>query len=258
MSAAVVTRAERDAFTARAHARAVRRVTRSVGQVMLVIGGIFWAVFLVATVGVPLVVRQAGGVMGGGAMTGAEYAVPWFVLSLGMIAVAALVVPHLAAGGTRRSLFTGALVAALVAGVAYGVAYALLLLVEQGLFGALGWEWERLGSGLDAGGAWLVVTAAGEAITVVVYMLVGMAAQAAYRTCGMWRGTALLLPGLALLVLVDHATRNGAFADAFGALGLGRDGAPAALGLLQALVVLALAAGWAWWQLRTLRLRPTR
>lgn len=258
MSAAVVTRADRDAFVARVQARATRRVARSVGQATLVIGGIFWAIFLVTTVGVPLVVHQAGGVMGGGVMTGAEYAAPWFALSLGMIALASLVVPHLAAGGTRRSLAVGGLAAALVAGVAYGVAYALMLLVERGLFGALGWEWEQLGSGLDAGGAWLVVTGAGEAISVVVYMLVGMAAQAAYRTHGMWRGTLLLLPSLALLFLVDHATRNGAFADALGGLGLGGDHAPAALGLLQAVVVLALAVGWTWWQVRSLRLRPTR
>jgi len=255
---AVVTRAERDTFTARAHARAVRRVTRSVGQVMLAVGAGFWGIFLVATVGVPLVVHQVGGVMGGGAMTGARYAVPWFVFSLAMIAVLGLVVPHLAAGGTRRSLFTGALVAVLAAGVAYGAAYALLLVVERALFGALGWQWEQLGSDLDAGGAWLAVTAVGEAIAVVVYALVGIAAQAGYRTCGIWRGTALLLPGLALLVLVDHATRHGVFDDALGGLGLVGDGAPAALGLLQALVVLALAVGWAWWQLRTLRLRPTR
>lgn len=258
MSAVVVTRADRDAFATRVRARAVRRVARSVGQASLVIGAVFWAIFLVATVGVPLVVHQAGGVMGGGVMTGAEYAAPWFALSLGMIALASLVVPHLAAGGTRRSLVVGALAAALVAGVAYGLAYALMLLVERGLFGALGWEWQQLGSGLDAGGAWLLVTGVGEAISVVVYMLVGMAAQAAYRTFGIWRGTALLLPGLALLLLVDHTTRNGAFADALGGLGLGGDHAPAALGLLQAVVVLALAVAWMWWQVRLLRLRPTR
>jgi hypothetical protein len=258
MSATTVTRAERDAFAAGVHARAVRRVARSVGQTSLVIGAVFWAVFLVATVGVPLVVRQAGGVMGGGAMTGAEYAAPWFALSLGTIALAALVVPHLAAGGTRRSLAVGGIAASLVTGVAYGVAYTLMLLLERGLFDALGWEWEQLGSGLDAGGAWLVVTGAGEAIAVVVYALVGMAAQAGYRTCGVWRGTALLLPGLALLFLVDHATRNGAFADALGGLGLRGGPAPAVLGLLQALVVLVLAAGWMWWQVRLLRLRPTR
>ncbi|MFC8597248.1 hypothetical protein [Isoptericola sp. NPDC057191] len=259
MSAAVVvTPAERDVFVARMHARAVRRVARSVGRASLVVGSIFWGIFLVVTVAVPLVVHQAGGVMGGGVLTGAEYAAPWFALSLGMIALGSLVVPHLAAGGTRRSLAVGGLGAALVAGLAYGVAYGLLLLVERGLFGALGWTWDQLGSGLDAGGAWLVVTVVASAISVAVYTLVGMAAQAAYRTHGVWRGTALLLPGLVLLVLVDHATRSGAFADAFGGLGLGGDHAPAALGLLQAFVVLALAAGWLWWQVRTLRLRPTR
>ncbi|SKC40792.1 hypothetical protein [Krasilnikoviella flava] len=257
MSASVVTRADRDAFVARARSRATRRVARSVGSATLVIGGIFWSIFLVVTVAVPLIVRQAGGVMGGGVMTGAEYAAPWFGLSLGMIALASLVVPHVAAGGTRRSLFVGGLVAALVAGVAYGAVYGLLLLVERGVFGALGWEWAQLGSGLT-GGPWAVVSAAAGAIAVAVYMLVGMAAQAAYRTFGVWQGTLLLLPGLALLVLVDHATRSGAFADAFGGLGLGPDDLPAALGLLQALVALALAAGWLWWQLRILRLRPTR
>jgi len=257
MSATTVTRADRDAFAARVHARAVRRVARSVGAATLVIGAWFWGVFLVVAVAVPLIVHQAGGVMGGGVMTGAEYAAPWFALSLGMIALASLVVPHVAAGGTRRAMFVGGLGAALVAGVAYGVVEVLLLLVERGVFGALGWEWEQLGSGL-AGGPWVVVTAVAEAIAVMVYMLVGMAAQAAYRTFGVWQGTLLLLPGLALLVLVDHATRSGAFADAFGGLGLGGDRLPAALGLLQALVVLALAVGWLWWQLRVLRLRPTR
>jgi len=256
MSAATVTRAERDAFVARAHSRATRRVARSVGSALLLIGAGFWGIFLLGTVAVPLIVRAAGGVMGGGAMTGAQYAVTWFSLSIGMIAVSALVVPHLAAGGTRRSLYTGSLAAALVAGAAYGLAYAALLLVERALFGALGWTWEQLGTGLDAGGAWVVVSGVGQAITAVVAMLVGMAVQAAYRTHGIWRGTVLLLPGLLLLVLADHAVRNGTFADAFGSLGLGGPHAPVALGLAQALVVLALAAGWLWWQLRGMRLRP--
>ncbi|MFD6176060.1 MULTISPECIES: hypothetical protein [unclassified Isoptericola] len=256
MTAATVTPAEHDAFAARARSRAARRVARSVGSATLLIGSGFWGLFLVATVAVPLVVRQAGGVMGGGAMTGAEYAASWFALSLGMITVAGLTVPHLAAGGTRRSMFSGALSASLVAGVAYGVAYAVLLLVERALFDGLGWTWDRVGSGLDAGGAWVVVSGAAEAIGVVVYMLVGMAAQASYRTHGVWAGTALLVPGFVLVVLVDHATRLGTFSDAFGTLGLGGDHAPAALGLAQALVVLALAAGWLWWQLRDVRLRP--
>ncbi|MFE6971354.1 hypothetical protein [Isoptericola sp. NPDC057653] len=256
MSAATVTRAERDAFVARAQSRGTRRVARSVGSASLLLGSGFWGLFLVVSVAVPLVVRQAGGVMGGGVMTGAEYAASWFALSLGMIALSGLTVPHLAAGGTRRSMYGGALAAALVAGVAFGLAYAVLLLVERGLFGALGWSWDQLGSGLDGGGAWVVVTGVAEAIGVVVYMLVGMAAQAAYRTHGVWTGTALLVPGFVLVVLVDHATRLGTFSDAFGTLGLGGDQAPVALGLVQALVVLALAVGWFWWQVRAVRLRP--
>jgi len=253
---AVVSLAERDAFVARAHARAVRRVAVCVGQGMLVIGAIFWGIFLVVTVAVPLIVHQAGGVMGGGAMTGAAYAAPWFAFSLGLITVAAVVVPHLAAGGTRRSLFVGATLAALAAGVAYGAAYALLLLVERATFGALGWEWELLGSGPDTGAAWFLAAGVGEAIAISVYALVGMAVQASYRTCGVWRGTALLVPALALVVLVDTVTGRGSFGEVFDGLTGAWPGTP--LGLLLELVVLALAVGWAWWQLRLLRLRPTR
>ncbi|MGH3589167.1 MAG: hypothetical protein ACRDQ0_22895, partial [Pseudonocardia sp.] len=254
----VITREDRDAFVAQAHARAVRKVARSVGKATLVVGAGFWGLFLVVTVAVPLVVDQAGGVMGGGVMTGAEYAVPWFALSLGTISVGAILTTHVSAGGTRRAMYVGALGAVLVSGVAYGVLHVLLLLAERSLFGALGWEWDQLGSSLEPGGTWTVVTGAATAISVAVYMLVGMAVVASFQTSGLWRGVLLLLPGLALLVLVDVATGSGAFDDAFSGLLPGDGDLPAVVGLPAGLALLALAAAWLWWQLRGLRLRPAR
>ncbi|MFI2102883.1 hypothetical protein ACH436_06300 [Isoptericola sp. NPDC019693] len=251
-------RRERDAFAAHAHAAAVRRVTRTVAVAMLFVGSMFWGVYALITVALPLVVNASGGVLGGGAMTGNEYASRWFAFSLGIVMITALVVNHLAAGGTRRALLSGSIRAAAVTGVVFGAAASALLMVEQAIFGAMGWQWDQLGSALGTHNTWILVTAAAEALAVVVYSLVGMAVAAGYYTAGVWRGTLLVLPGLVLLMLADATTRTGAGDDALTAL-LG-DAMPTspAVGFGAALVVLALAAGWFWWQLRTVTLRPAR
>lgn len=254
-----VTADERAAFVARAQAAAVRRVTRTAAAVSLVVGSWFWGIFALVTVAVPLIVHAAGGVMGGGVTTGAEYSSRWFAFSMGVVVTATVVVTHLAAGGTRRALWVGQLRAALVVGVAYGLAFVAVLLLERVVFGGLGWTWELAGAGLAPDGAgWIGVTFASEALVAATYLLGGVAVAAGYQTHGLWRGTFLVLPALVLLFLADVASRTGAGGDVLEAV-LGVLGGPSpALGLLAGAAVLALAVAAAYQQVRTLRLRPTR
>lgn len=255
---AVVTRAQRDAFVVSAHRRAVRKATRTLAGGSLLIGAMYWGIFLVITVALPLIVDAAGGEISGGAMVGAEYSARWFAFSLGVVLFAMLLVSHLAAGGTRRALWTGSVRAVLVVGLAYGVTNSVALLVERGIFGALGWEKERLGSALTPQDDWFVVSAAAESLAVAAYMLVAIAIAAGYYSHGVWRGTLLIVPGLVLLALADVTTRTGALDDALTALLEPVLPTSAAVGLPACLVVVAVSAGWLWWQLRTLTLRPTR
>ncbi|MGF0118186.1 hypothetical protein ACQFYA_17975 [Promicromonospora sp. Marseille-Q5078] len=255
-----VTRAERDAFAADAHHRAVRHVSWTFASGALVVGAWYWGAFLLITVAVPLVVSAVGGVMGGGVATGLEFSARWFVLSMGVVLTVMTVVTHLAAGGTRRALGSGTLRAAGVAGVANGIAFVVVLLVERGVFGAVGWEWDPVGIGLASpdGGAWIVVTAVSEALVSATYLLGGVAVAAGYQTHGLWRGTLLVLPALLLLFLADIASRTGAgeaiLVGAAGDIGT----TPPAVGLVAGAAVLALAVAAVHLQLRNLRLRPTR
>lgn len=260
MSAATVapTQAERDAFVARVHTRAVRRVARTLVSGSFLIGAVYWGIFLAITIALPLIVHAAGGVISGGAMVGAEYSARWFAFSLGIALFAMLLVTHLAAGGTRRALWSGSIRAAVVTGVAYGVVNSVALHVERGLFRGLDWQWDRLGSALAPQDDWFVVSTAAEAVAVAVYVVVGITIAAGYYSHGVWSGTLLILPGLVLLALADAATRTGALDDALTALLEPVLPTSAAVGLPACLVVVAVSAGWLWWQLRTLTLRPTR
>ena len=253
-----VARAERDAFVAQAHGRAVRRVLRTLAVGHLFMGAIYWGIFLVITIALPLVVRAAGGEISGGAMTGAEFSARWFAFSLGVVLLTMLLVAHLAAGGTRRTLWVGSVGAALVAGVAYGVLNAVGLLVERGIFRSLGWQWDRLGSALVPQDDWFVVSAAAEALAVAVYVLVGAAIAAGYYSRGILRGTLLIVPGVVILALVDTVTRTGALDEAATALFSDAVPSSAAVGLPAGLLVVAGSAAWLWSHLRAVTLRPAR
>ncbi|MCK0116949.1 hypothetical protein MWU57_07865 [Isoptericola sp. S6320L] len=250
---------DRTAFAAQAQSRAVRRVQRSVTSAVVIIGAGFWVVYAVVAVVVPLIVRNAGNQMDAGVLSAADYIARWVAFGTTVAMFATILRPHLAAGGTRGALRTGAVRAAAITGLVYGLLKSLALLGERAYFGALGWPWQRLDGGprelTDLGD--FALTALAEAVVTAVYLLVGCAVVAGYQTHGVWRGTALLLPGIALLALVELATLSGSTADLLGHL-VTVDGAAAAGRLLAGLAVVALAAAWLHLRLRNLRLRPTR
>jgi hypothetical protein len=224
------------------------------GQTLFAAG--FWVLFALVMVVVPLVVHANGGVMGSGVLTGAGYSARWFAFSLGIATTSTLITMHLAAGGTRRSFLRATVATAAVVGLAYGALYGLATVGEQALFGALGWDWVRP-EGLPAtGAAATVADAAAEGLACAVYALVGTAIGMGYQSHGSWLGTALILPGLALLALAGVTTRTGAAGDTLGRV-LPFDGPTGVLvGLLGALVTCALAAAWLRVHLLRVQLRP--
>lgn len=252
------TLAERDAFAAQAHARAFRRVVRSVSGPSLLIGTMFWIGFLVIAVAVALIVRNLGNTMSGGVLIGAEYSAQWFAFTMGIVTVSTITMNHLAAGGTRRSLFQGASVSAPLVGILYAVLYVPALLAEKTLFESFGWSWEGPGRPADPGAEWFLHAALSELVLVTGYVLVGIAVATAYQTHGVTRGTVLLVPSVALLFALDFAAGSGSGDDIFGGLrpetSIGGD----LLWLLVAVAVLGVAAAWMRYHLSRLRLRPTK
>lgn len=257
--AAVVTPdrpAERPAVVRDAGRRAFRSAWGYLagGQTLFAAG--FWVLFALVMVVVPLLVRANDGVMSGGVLTGASYSARWFAFSLGIATTSSLLAVHLVAGGTRRSFFRATIATTAVVGLAYGVLYGLATVGEQALFGALGWDWARPTGLPGSGAAATVADAAAEGLACAVYALVGTAIGMGYQSHGAWLGTALVLPGLALLALVGITTRTGAAGDTLGQA-LPFDGPAGVLaGLLGALAVCALAAGWLRVHLLRVQLRP--
>ncbi|GAA1729615.1 hypothetical protein GCM10009809_26510 [Isoptericola hypogeus] len=257
---AAPSRVEREAFAARVHARAVRKVTRYVAAVGLFMGAFYWGIFLVVTVALPVIANMAGGVLEGGAMVGAEYSARWFAFSVGIAALAMAVTTHLAAGGTRRALWLGSLRGSLAVAVPFGAALVVGLVVEGALFEAFGWTHDLpRGSGLTSGGGWLLVSGLAEALVVATYLVAAMALGAAYYSHGALVGTLWIPFALVLLLLTDGALRTGAGDDALTAL-LGEERMPGTpvVGFLAGLLLLAVATGWFWSQLRSITLRPAR
>lgn len=258
MNATTGAAVDRSAFAAQMHSRAVRRVRRSLTSAVVLIGAGFWVVYAVVAVVVPLIVRNAGHQMDTGVLSAADYIARWVAFGTSVAMFATILRPHLAAGGTRRALRDGAVRAAAIVGLVYGLLKAVALLGERAYFEALGWPWQRPDGTLLADGGELALTVLAEALVTAVYLLVGCAVVAGYQCYGVWRGTALLLPGLVLLALVEVAAHSGTTADLLGRL-VTLDGTAALAGrLLAGLVVVTLAAGWLQLRLRNLRLRPTR
>lgn len=261
MSALTPAVADRPAFAAWALARAARRVRHTVASAVVLVGAGAWLLFAVVATAIPLIVDRAGNEMDAGVLYVADYIIRWVAFGTGVAVFAALLPTHLAAGGTRRSLRTGAFGAAMLAGLAYGVLCGLATAGERGLFAALGWSWEPPDGGLAGeGGALggLAGTAAAEALIVTVYVLVACAVVAGYQSSGVWRGTLLVVPGIALLALAELAVASGGVDDALGRF-LRVDGTlGVVVGLVGGVAVVALATAWLHLRLRTLRLRPTR
>ncbi|WP_418275810.1 hypothetical protein ACNHYB_13255 [Isoptericola jiangsuensis] len=252
------TRTERDTFTARAHARAVRRVVRSVAGSSMIVGAAFWVIFTLVAVAVPLIVDRAGNDMRNGVLVGAEYSARWFAFTLAIIMVATITTNHVAAGGTRRALFAGSVVSSVVVAVLYGAANVAALLIERAVFGALGWTWHAPIDVVDPGVGWFVHNGLSEAVVTVGYVLVGVAVATAYQTHGAMRGTVLLVPSLAILFVLELATGTGSGDDVLGRLRPDTGSTGDLLWLAGSVVAVLLAALWARYHLSRLRLRPTR
>ena len=250
-------RAERDAFVADAHARAVRTATRTLTTDQVVFGIGFWAVYAVVVVAVPLIVRAADGVMGGGPMMGAAYAFRWFAFSLAIIVFLVVATTHVAAGGTRRSLFDGVLRATVVVSVLHGLCYVALLLGERALVGGFGWDWDSpVGGALDAGR--LAVVLVTQVLAAATFVLVGVCLAVGYQSHGIWWATLRIVPGLLLLFLAEVGAGNGSGHDvAQNAIPLEGVG-PTALGVAAGVLAPVLAALWTYRSLGTLRLSQTR
>ncbi|MFC8597249.1 hypothetical protein [Isoptericola sp. NPDC057191] len=191
---------------------AVGKVRRRTLRSLVISGAWFWAIWAAFVVAVPLAVDRWGGEMDGLTYDAAGGPVRWVAFAVGTILTAALLDLHVAAGGTRRSFVDGVVRAAAVAGLAFGVLAVVLALAEQRLYAAIDRSWQGTAAPLDVGTpAGAVVTAAGEALVVVTYVLVGVAVVAGYRRGGPWRGTLLVVPLLLPAALADLATQTGVF-----------------------------------------------
>ncbi|WP_277211130.1 hypothetical protein [Isoptericola croceus] len=249
---------DRSTFVTQVQRRAVRRAARSVAGTSVLIGTGFWLVFTIVAVVVPLLVDRAGNEMGHGVLTASDNVSRWFAFGTAIAMVATILRTHLAAGGTRRALRDGTVLAALVIGVVYAVLGGLATWGERSLFSALGWTWQGPSGVLATGDGAFAVELVADTLATAVYVLVGGAVVVGYQTYGVWRGTLLVVPGLVPLALVDLLTAGGTGHDVLvDAAGFDVPGT-AVLGLLGGAAVVALATGWLHLHLSSLRLRPTR
>lgn len=134
------------------------------------------------------------------------HAATWIPFSMSILTIASYLTAHVAAGMTRRSFSTGALLAAALTGALYTVAFTVLLAVERWLYSTAGWRHASIshdGLVFDpgvltlAGGLMLLITSA-----TVSGLLVGLF----YYRLGAWWGTLALPVGLAPLVLISLLT----------------------------------------------------
>jgi hypothetical protein len=251
MTTSTATRAPQDA-----HHAATRVVRRRVTRALLIAGAWFWALWTALVIGAPLAVGRWGGELAGLTYDAAGGPARWLAFAVGIVAAAALLTLHVAAGGTRRAFVDGVARAALVGGAVFGVLAVLLSLTEERLYAAVDRPWQGAVAPADPGTpAGALVAAAGEALVVVTYVLVGVGVLAGYRRHGAWRGTLLIVPLLVPAALADLATRTGALGVLIRGAG-GDSIALAALGVVGAAATAALAALIAYRMVRAVPLRP--
>ncbi|GAA4730973.1 hypothetical protein GCM10023216_23610 [Isoptericola chiayiensis] len=247
---------ERVAFVRQVRRAATARATRAIAEPLVVVGLGFWVVVGLAGVVVPQIVDRAGNQMDTGVLGTGGYSARWFAFALGLIMVATIAPNHVAAGGTRRSLFRGSLLAAAVGGVFNGLAYAVAKLAERSYFDALGWTWEAPEFLVFGGRSGFTLTVVAAGLAIAAYVLVGIAVAIGYLHHGPWRGTLLLVPNAAVLALAEVATRTERFLEPLGPELTGATAVAATLVATSAVVV--IAAGWLRLNLRTLPIRPSR
>ncbi|GGC08224.1 hypothetical protein [Cellulomonas carbonis] len=154
----------------------------------------------------------------------------WFPFSLMVIVATAYLGPHVAMGLTRRSLGHAAILVAGATALVLGTAVAALMVVERGVYGALGWE-----HGIDAGlvglsGSWSVpLLLVDHVLLVLAGQVAGLLVGAAYKR---WHWT---VATLALPVTVSPALVASVLLD--GELGAPVDGSAGGVALRVTLVV---------------------
>ncbi|MFJ3407907.1 hypothetical protein [Promicromonospora sp. NPDC090134] len=255
---AVTARSGRDDLVRAADRRGARRAAAVTVRIVSVIGGWYWAIFVVVAVAVILGnVRYGSGLDQGVVDAQIGGSSRWFVLVLGMIVPAAYLRLHVAAGGTRRSLAAGTVQGALVGGALIGLVTALYMVGERALFGALDLTWAReYGLPVDGYGG-IALTFVTEALVAATYYLAGAAISAGYYRLGVLRGIAYVFAALVPAALVDLASHTGVTALVVGLDRLPDGGAGVLLGLVGGAFAVALAAWLFSAPLRSIPLRPS-
>ncbi len=217
----------------------------------------YWALVLVAVLGVPFVVGAVGDVSVS-VLWFARQSGVWFPFSV-LIGVAATYPPvHVAQGMTRRAYVKGALIAAVVLAAAFALLMAGGLLAERAWYGAMGWDWSLQDQGwFDPEitfGSLFVAYLATFAVSYVSGLLVGTV----YAAAGGWWGTLTLPltagPSLLMTILVGNSNDWVPFSELFGS-----DGGSTPLALVLTVgLVLALALAAAFWLIAARRAIPPR
>jgi hypothetical protein len=206
-------RIEETAMTRSEHIRAgdlrgVAAVDQRLRGNSLVVGIWFWGVYLLYAVGITLGNAAAGNDLKISALDATIGSARWPMIWLGISASVGILALHVAAGGSRRSMFGGVVRGAVVVGAGFGVVTTLALLGERLLSTSLGMTWRRVGALPFDSPAAVLGTAVAEALVITTYLLVGAAIGVGFTQVRAW-GTLLMIPLLIPAALVDLATRTG-------------------------------------------------
>lgn len=191
-----------------AHLRGVAAASRRLWRSGLTIGIWFWAIYALYAVGITVGNAVAGNDLEISALDTTLGASRWPMITLGVLAASMILTLHVAAGGSRRSLFEGVVRGAVVVGALLGVVTTLALLGERLLSTSLGMTWRRLGALPFDSPATVLGTAVAESLVLITYVLVGACIGVGFTHSRAW-GTLLMIPLAVPAVLVDLATRTG-------------------------------------------------
>ncbi|QGH70112.1 hypothetical protein [Pseudactinotalea sp. HY158] len=175
-------------------------------QVYLFIWALFWAICLVGVALAILIVDQFGTVNVSIGQFVRNGPLVWFVYVVAMLTSAALMIPHVAHGMTRRSFGRGALAAGLVNALLHTIMAAGLIVVEGALYARMGWQHDmavgpEYTAGVWEGGIGLLVLDYG--LATVAAGVSGLLVPMAYRRLGgLWGTVTLPLTMLPLITLL--------------------------------------------------------